>query len=31
MCVILFYDKEPLDIPKELIDCLKDEPSALVF
>ena len=29
--VILFHDKEPLDIPQELIDCLKDEPKAFKF
>jgi len=29
--VILFLDNEPLDIPTEFLDCLKDEPKALKF
>ncbi|MBC7884507.1 MAG: DUF1905 domain-containing protein [Saprospiraceae bacterium] len=29
--VILFADKEPLEIPQEYLDCLQDEPSALKF
>jgi len=29
--VILYPDNEPLDVPKEMILCLKDEPSAWKF
>ena len=26
--IILYRDNDPLEIPKELVDCLKDEPNA---
>ena len=29
--VILYHDDEPLKVPKEMLLCLKDEPSALKF
>lgn len=29
--VILYHDNEPLKAPKELLECLADEPSALKF
>ncbi len=29
--VILFPDEEPLEIPEEMLLCLKDEPKALTF
>jgi hypothetical protein len=29
--IILFPDKEPLDVPEEMLLCLQDEPQALKF
>lgn len=29
--VILYADNEPLEVPKEMLLCLKDEPKALTF
>jgi hypothetical protein len=29
--VILFPDNEPLEIPEEILDCLKDDPNAYKF
>lgn len=29
--VILYYDNEPLEVPEEMMLCLKDEPRALKF
>ncbi|MFZ5998999.1 MAG: DUF1905 domain-containing protein [Bacteroidota bacterium] len=29
--VVLYQDTEPLEIPKEMLDCLRDEPKALRF
>lgn len=29
--VVLYPDKDPLAIPKEMLECLRDEPAALVF
>ena len=29
--VILYSDNEPLEVPDEMLQCLKDEPSALKF
>ena len=29
--VVLFPDKEPLEIPEEMLLCLHDEPAALAF
>jgi len=29
--VILFPDNEPLDVPEEMLECLREEPEALKF